>query len=366
MKVIISKNALVNLISKIQGIIPSKPSTPILGNVLIVAMADQLIIIATDLTVSMRAYTEAKVLQEGGITLPARRFFQLVRELTAPQVEIECTNPEIAHINAGSSHFKIQGMHKNEFPSLPDLSDAVSATIPANMLKEILARTSFAAAREGEMQVLNGVFLQNLNNQATFLATDGKRLAKLWTPVDFPLDYASSFILPLKAVDEMIKVLDEKEPIARLSYMHDKISLESGPITLISKLLSGQYPDLSRIIPAKSDQAITLHREELISLLRQVSLFTSEDSAAVRFEFSPGELKLSAMSGEIGEGKVSMPANYGGDKLEVAFNPHYFIDILRNIKDETVQFDITDPYNPGLITDSSSALFVIMPMRIET
>lgn len=365
MKLIISKNALVGLIGKIQGIIPSKPTLPILGNILIEAMADQLLISGTDLTVSMRAYTEAKVLEEGAITLPARRFFQLIRELTAPQIEIHCTSPEVAYINAGSSHFKIQGMHKSEFPQLPDLSDAITVTTPSSLLKEMFTRSSFAAAKDDDRQVLNGIFLQNLDNKATFLATDGKRLAKLWTLVDLPSEYSSSFILPLKAVEEMVKILDDKEPIARLSFMNDKISLEVGSITLISKLLSGQYPDVSRVIPEKSKEPIILHREELISLLRQVSLFTTEDSSSVRFTFMPGELHLTAMSGEIGEGKVSMPVNYTGTKLEIAFNPHYFLDILRHSKDETVEFGISDPYNPGLVTDSSSALFVIMPMRLE-
>ena len=110
---------------------------------------------------------------------------------------------------------------------------------------------------------------------------------------------------------------------------------------------------------------MTLHRDELISLLRQVSLFTSEGSHSVRFTFDAGALQLSAVSGEIGEGKVSMPVNYSGPKLEIAFNPQYFLDILRHSKDETVEFDVSDSYNPGLITDSSEAEFVIMPMRLD-
>ncbi len=256
-------------------------------------------------------------------------------------------------------------MHKNEFPQLPDLSDGVSVSVPSTLLKEILSRTVFAAARDDDRQVLNGIFIQNIDSQAVFLATDGKRLAKLWTPVDLPPEYSSSCVLPIKAVEEMIKLLDEKEPIAKLTYMNEKVSLEAGSITLISKLLAGQYPDVARVIPTEPAQPVTLHREELISLLRQLTLFTSEESASVRFEFLPGELRLSAMSGELGEGRVCMPVNYGGPRFEIAFNPHYFLDILRNSKDEAVQFNVSNPYNPGLITDSSSALFVIMPMRIE-
>lgn len=363
MKAILPKIELVALIGKIQSIVPAKPSIPILANILIEAVDDQLIISATDLTVSMRAYTEAKVLEEGAITLPARRFFQLVRELTAPQVELHCASPEIAFLNAGTSHFKLNGMHKSEFPKLPDLADGAHISVPNAVLKEMLSRTSFAAARDDSRQELNGVSFQQIDNKVTFIGTDGKRLAQLHTSTDSA--HSGSYILPIKAVEEMTKILENTEEPARITVMPDKCAIEVGSITLITKFLSGRYPDVSRVIPEKTPRPIVLHREELISLLRQVSLFTSESSSAVRFTFTPGALHLSAMSGDIGEGNVSMPVNYAGEKLEAAFNPHYFLDILRHSKDETVNFDIADSYNPGLITDSSSALFMIMPMRLD-
>jgi len=365
MKLIIPRIELVSLIAKIQAIVPSKPAIPILGNVLIEAVDDQLILSATDLTVSMRAFAEAKVEEEGAITLPAKRFFQLIRELTAPQIEIHATTSEVAHINAGTSHFKMSGMNKSEFPTLPDLSDGLHLTMNNTVLKEMLLRSSFAAARDDNRQVLNGILLQSLKRTATFVGTDGKRLAKLFTSVDIPEEHTASYILPLKAVEEIVKLLDIKDETSKLTLMSDKVAIEAGSITLISKLLSGQYPDVGRVIPKKAETPIAIHRDELMSLLRQISLFTSEHSSAVRFTFSPGELHLSAMSGDIGEGKVSMAVNYGGPKLDVAFNPLYFIDILRHTKDETVQLTLTDAYNPGLITDSTNAQFVIMPMRLE-
>lgn len=366
MKFIIPRLELVALIGKIQNIVPAKPAIPILANVLVEAVDDQIIISATDLTVSMRAYADAKVQEEGSITLPARRFFQLVRELTAPQVEIHTLSPEIATINAGTSHFKVHGMHKSEFPALPDLSEGTQFSLPSPALKELLSRSAFAAARDDSRQVLNGVLLQNTAHTATFIGTDGKRLAKIHANIDLPSQFEGSFIVPLKAVEEMVRMLDvkEEEP-AKITLMADKIALELKSTTLISKLLSGQFPDVSRVIPAQKQQPISLHREELMTLLRQVSLFTSEGSSSVRFSFTTGELHLSATSGEIGEGKVNMPVNYAGEKLEIAFNPVYFLDILRHSKDETVNFNVTDSYNPGLITDSSTAQFVIMPMRLE-
>lgn len=365
MKAVIAKTDLVNLIGKMQSVVSTKPVSPILANVLVEALDDQIIISGTDLTVSMRCYMDAKVIEEGSIALPARRFFQLVRELTAPQVKISTQTNEIADITTGTSVFKINGMNKAEFPSLPDLSGSPKASFASSQLKEMLSKTAFAAAREDSRYMLNGVQLQIESNQATFIGTDGKRLAKATTTVQVESSIRGSYVLPLKAIEEMIKMLDESDAQATMLLAPDKISLESGQLTLIAKLLSGQFPDVERVIPSQLTHQFSIHREELVSLLRQVSLFTSETSSSVRFTFETGQLHLSAMSSEIGEGRVSMPVDFTGSRLEIAFNPYYLLDILRHSKDETVRLGLNDPHHPGLITDSTQAQFVLMPMRLN-
>ena len=365
MKAVISKEELVSLIGKIQNIVSTKPAIPVLSNILIEATDDQLILSSTDLTTSMRSFTEAKVIEEGAIALPARRFFQLIRELTSPQVKISCTSPEKAEIVSGSSLFKLNGVNKDEFPTLPDFANAKQLQLTQSFLKEILSRTAFSAARDDSRYVLNSLLVQIYNQQATFTGTDGKRLAKVVTKIDLDTYFQGNYILPLKAVEEMIKMLDESIEKACLGLLHDKIFLEHGNTILITKLLAGQYPDIERVIPKSSRINIILHREELISLLKQVSLFTSESTGSVRFIFDEGQLELKAVNSDLGEGTVSMPVDYHEQRLEIAFNPFFFLDILRHSKDETVSFAINDAYNPGIVTDSSSALFVIMPMRLN-
>jgi DNA polymerase-3 subunit beta len=365
MKAVISKIDLVNLIGKIQSIVAAKPAIPILSNVLIEAVDDQLIVSATDLTVSMRMYVDAKVVEEGAIALPARRFFQLVRELTSPQVKISATSNEVAEITTGTSVFKINGMNKAEFPTLPDLTGSTEISLSSASLKEMFSKTAFSAAREDSRYMLNGVQIQISNQKATFIGTDGKRLAKAFTQVTIDPTITGTYVIPLKAVEEMTKILDDSDQQVHLHLAQDKISLDCGSLTLITKLLSGQYPDVERVIPSKLAHSFSIHREELMSLLRQISLFTSENSSSVRFSFETGQLFLSAMSSDIGEGRVSMPVDYAGSKLEIAFNPYFFLDILRHSKEETFRFGVNDPHNPGLITDSTQALFVIMPMRLN-
>ena len=365
MKAVIAKNDLVNLIGKIQNVVSSKPSIPILANILIEALDDQIVVSGTDLTVSMRCFMDATVIEEGSIALPARRFFQLVRELTSQQVKIAAQMNEIAEITTGTSVFKINGMNKAEFPVLPDLKGSPEATFSSSNLREMLAKTAFAAAREDSRYMLNGVQLQINAQTATFIGTDGKRLAKVTAPILVDAPVHGAYVIPLKAVEEMIKMLDESDSKVVISLAPDKIALECGQLTLITKLLSGQFPDVERVIPSKLAHQFSIHREELMALLRQVSLFTSETSNSVRFTFETGQLHLSATSSEIGEGRVSMPVDFAGSRLEIAFNPFFLLDILRHSKDETVRIGLNDAHNPGLITDSTLAQFVLMPMRLS-
>jgi DNA polymerase III subunit beta len=364
MKAVISKAEILLLINKIQSIISNKPAIPVLVNVLIEAVDGLLILSATDLTTSMKCYCEAKVIEEGAIALPAKKFFQLIRELTAPQVKIS-SSQNIAEIVSGSSLFKINGIHKSLFPTIPEFTGTAQISISPSSLKEMLSRSSFAAAREDSRFFLNGVFLQINNSKAIFFGTDGKRIAKVHTEINLDPSFQGSYLLPLKAVEEMVKMLDESSSRATLSLTADKVFLESNNLILTTKLLTGQYPDVERVIPDNFTTTISLHREELISLLKQVSLFTADSSGSVRFVFQNGLLDLMANSSELGECKVNMPADYHKEKIEIAFNPFYFLDILRHSKDEVFNFSISNAYNPGIITDSTTALFVIMPMKLE-
>lgn len=371
MKFVIATQELNYLINKCLNVASGKSTIPILSNFLIEAFNDELIITATDLTVGVRCFAEAKIMEEGATTLPAKRFAQLIRELTSLNVEISSNANEVTEITANSSQFKLHGMSKSEFPSLPNMLGATSFRIKQIDLKEMFYRTAFAVSREDNRYVLTGVNMQIAHGVATFVGTDGKRLSKANISINIDPSISGCYIIPLKAVEEIMKNLtDDGE--ATIFLMNDKIAVEASQVMIITKLLIGDYPDVNRVIPENTGTAVSLHREELMTLLRQISLFTAETNNSVRFTFTNGELKLSANTMEIGEGKVSMPVNYQGHKLEIAFNPSFFLDILRHTKEETVSIGMTDAYNPGLITDykidsqfQQGSLFVLMPMRLN-
>lgn len=373
MKFVISTQELNNLVTKCQNVVAQNSTIPILSNLLIEATEGELILTATDLTVGVRCYKEAKILEEGATTVPAKTFASLTRELTAVNLEVTTNDNEITEIVADSSRFKIHGMNRAEFPSLPELKGATQFTIKQKDLRSMLFRTAFAVSREDNRYTLTGVSLNIDNGKATFVGTDGKRLAR--TQLDIVLDSSISgrYIIPIKAVEEILKNLTGNDE-ANVALMPDKIAVEANNTILITKLLSGDYPDIESVIPEKAEVVVTLHREELMTLLRQVSLFTGESMHSVRFSFTDGELKLSVNTTEVGEGKVSMPIDYQGQKIDIAFNPNYFLDILRHSEGETLRIGVTDAFNPGLITyqdkitipsTDTSPLFVLMPMRLD-
>jgi len=375
MKFVISTQELNYLLSKVLNVVAQKATIPILSNIMIEASKGEITITATDLTVGVRCFTEAKIIEEGATTLPAKRFAQLIRELTAINVEITTNSSEITEIVADSSKFKMLGMSKTEYPALPDMNEAQQIKLEQNQLKEMFYKTSFAVSREDNRYVLTGVFLHVDGQKATFVGTDGKRLARTHLTINTDAPLSGNYIIPLKAVEEIHKCLDSEDEEATLYLMHDKIAIQSSDTLIITKLLTGDYPDVNRVIPEKTETVVTLHREELMTLLRQVSIFTGENKTnSVRFTFSEGELKLSANTMEIGEGLVRMPVDYSGSKMEIAFNPDFVGNILKHSKAETVKMGLTDSFNPAVITDQesfstvtkdSSPLYLIMPMRLE-
>jgi DNA polymerase-3 subunit beta len=374
MSFIIPAQELNFLINKIQNVISAKPTMPILSNVLIEIKAGILKMTATDLTVGISCETEVKMLAEGAVALPAKKLGQLVRELTSPQVQVNIHDNYSVEIQSGTSKFKIHGMSPVEFPHLPDISDSSSFKIPQKTLKTLFHSVAFAIARDPNRYVLTGALMRVANGQVTILGTDGKRLARVHSPVEIDPSFSGSYVIPLKAIDEFNNNLTD-EGQAKVHLMLDKMAVEVEGTYMITKLLAGEYPDVSRVIPETSEFMVTLHREELMSLLRQVALFTANANHSVRFSFSDGNLSLAANTSEIGEGKVNMPVNYQGPKLDIAFNPGYFLDILRHSDgEETVAIGLSDSFNPGTITKSEAALaqsltasplFVIMPMRLS-
>lgn len=363
MKFSISKEALLEGLQKVQHVVSTRTTLPILSNVLLVAKNGRLTFTTTDLDVGITGSVEAKIEKEGATTLPAKRLVNIVRELPASEVEISVDAKNIASIQSGPSFFKIIGLGQDDFPPLPDFEGAKEFRMPQQVLRDGLKKTSYAISTDETRYVLNGIYTSFRDGKLTLVATDGRRLAMVETDLDFPASHETDVIVPTKAVQELMRLLgDAGEVLIRLS--DSQISFSIGEHLLISKLIEGNYPNYRQVIPGDSTERVELPRESTFETVRRVSLLSSDKSNSVKLVFGANTVEVTANSPDVGEARETMEVAYTGKAMQIAFNPEFLMAPLRNLESDTVYLDLIDEMSPGVIRIDGTFLYVIMPMRV--
>jgi DNA polymerase-3 subunit beta len=363
MKFRISRDSFLDSLQQVQHVVSTRTTLPILSNVLIEASDGILKLTTTDLDVGVSGTVEADIQKGGSTTLPVKRLVSIIRELPASEVEISVDGKDVASITCGPSFFKIIGLPYGEFPPLPDFKEAKDYKIPQELLRESLKKTAYAISSDETRYVLNGIYTSFREGKMNFVATDGRRLAMVENDLEFPASHETDFIIPTKAVQELQRLLDgEGDAIVHLT--DSQISFEVGSSLIVSKLIEGNYPNYRQVIPGEKRERIPMGREALLETVRRVSLLSSEKSNSVKLVLTEGNLDITANSPDIGEAKESMPVNYSGADMAIAFNPDFLMAPLRNLVDEEIQLDLIDEMSPGVIRATGSFLYVLMPMRV--
>ena len=363
MKFTVSKEALLDGLQKVQHVVSTRTTLPILSNVLLVAEGGRLRLTTTDLDVGITGTVEANVSKEGATTLPAKRLVNIIRELPASEVEISVDAKNVASIQCGPSFFKIIGLGQDDFPPLPDFQGAKEYRIPQTLLRDGLKKTSYAISTDETRYVLNGIYTSFREGKLTLVATDGRRLAMVENDLDFPASQEVDLIIPTKAIQELQRLLsNEGEVLVSLS--DNQISFAIGDHLLVSKLIEGNYPNYRQVIPGDSSERVELPREATLETVRRVSLLSSDKSNSVKLVFSPNQVEVTANSPDVGEARETMEVAYEGKNLQIAFNPEFLKAPLQNLEEETVYLDLIDEMSPGVVRIEGSFLYVIMPMRV--
>ena len=363
MKFRISKEAFLDGLQKVQHVVSTRTTLPILSNVLLVAKDGRLQFTTTDLDVGMTGSVEAQIDKEGATTLPAKRLVSIVRELPSSEVEVSVDAKNHASIRSGPSFFKIIGLGEAEFPPLPDFAGAKEFKIPQIVLRDGLKKTSYAISTDETRYVLNGIFTSFRDGKMTLVATDGRRLAMVDADLEFPAAHESDVIIPSKAVQELQRLLgDTGDVIVKLS--DSQISFTVGDNLLCSKLIEGNYPNYRQVIPGDSNERVVIPREALLDTVRRVSLLSSEKSNSVKLVFSENRIEVTANSPDVGEAQESMDVIYQGPPMQIAFNPEFIQAPLRNLDTNDVYLDLIDEMSPGVLRIEGTFLYVLMPMRV--
>ena len=364
MKLVISKDAVMSGLQKVHGVVSVRPTLPVLSNVLLQGKDNMLWLTTTDMEVTMRCSVEAQIGKSGATTIPARRLLSIIRELPADNIEIEVDDKNAASITCGSAFFKINGLPDDEFPAIPKGEAGHTFTLDQKVLKDMLQKTFYAASNDETRFILNGTLMSFKGNKLTLVATDGRRLALAEHELEFPKEAECEAIVPTKAVNELIRILQD-EGTVKVHTGKNQASFEFDDVTLMTKLIEGTYPNFRQVIPAQCEQRIAVEREVLLTALKRVALLTSEKSSSIKLTFGKNKLKISASSPDVGEAHESLAIKYAGKEIQVAFNPDYIMEPLRNLINDEIYVELTDDLSPGVIKCDVPFIYVLMPMRIS-
>jgi len=375
MKVRIGRDELLTGLQRVQGVVEKRNTMPILSNILLEAKQEGAEIIATDLEIGMRGLYKATVQKTGGITLSARKLYEIIKELPSGDIEITSGENNWTSIQAGKSQFKIVGLPSADYPALPAIEREGLIPLSGAGLLELIRKTLFAAGDNDARYILNGllVTLISADRKTTLrlVGTDGHRLAvaeqDLGKPEGKGVPQEIKAIIPKKAAHEMRRLLEEGgdgEPL--IGFTKNLMIFRKSGLLLTSRLMEGNYPNYQQVIPKESNRRINVNRLELESALRRVSVLSRDKTNAVKLSFAPGRLSLFSSSPDYGEATEDLPARYEGEALNTGFNARYLLDVLGVMDGETLSLQMDNPLSPCLIQEAESPGFkcVVMPIKI--
>ena len=338
---------------------------PVAANILIRTIDERIQLAATNLEVGMKMFVEGKVTESGSTTVPAAKLADIVSACSHEQVRLTTLKNDRVRIDSGAAQFKLQGLSDEEFPPLPDIGGEFF-TLNSRVLCDMMQKTAFAVSTEETRHFLNGVYLSITSDTVQMVATDGKRISVVTHQHTGPVEQEISAIVPAKAVSNILRTFKGDEDV-KVAVMDNQIVFAAQGMTLISRLIEGEYPDWEAVMmPTKSNAiALTVNREQLLAVMKRVSLVANPKTPSVRMEFKEHGLRVSASSPELGEAEEQMEVKTEGD-MEIAFNARFVMDILRNIDEDEVLFKFRDPLSPALVTPllSNGYMCVIMPSRL--
>ncbi len=374
MKLSISKGELLRGLSRIQAIVEKRNSMPILANVLMQATgsgeAGTLDLAATDLEVGIHGGHSAKVDEEGGLTVSAKKLFEIVRELPDETVHLESTPNSYLTLRCARAEFTLAGTSAEEYPSLPSFDPEKTVPVQAAVLSDMIERTMYAASVDETRYNLNGVYLEVLEDSGKIrmVATDGHRLASADRTLSTDSSgLASGVIIPRKGIAELKRLVDEDDADEiELAFEGNSGLARKGDVTLVMRLIEGEFPNYSQVIPRNIQRQLTLPTDSLVQALRRVALLSSERSRTVKVEISDGSLAVSSSNPDLGDAREELDIDYKGETVAIGFNARYLLDAFSALHAKEVSVALQDGLSPARIipTDDEDTLAVVMPMRI--
>jgi len=371
MKLTIKKEEILKGLQRIQGVVEKKNTMPILSNMLLIADNGGVEIIATDLEIGLRGRYAAVVEKPGAVTVSAKKMYEIMRELPAEDIQIKVDDNNWVKIQTGHSQFKLVGLPRDEYPTLPDVVEEGMFVIEGDTLRDMIKKTLYAVGENDARYVLNGLFVHMTQTKGglniRMVGTDGHRLSMVDRVVDAK-HKEESVIIPKKAMVELRRLLEEDEPKAelRLGFSKNHALFKRNGLVMVSKLIDGNYPNYLQVVPAKSTKKVTVSKEVFTHAVKRVSILSKEKTNAVKLQLEQGRIMLSTNNPEVGEANEELAVDYKGEAIAIGFNSRYLMDVLLAMDRETISLELSDALSPCLITEEGDDNYkcVVMPMRV--
>jgi DNA polymerase-3 subunit beta len=366
----ITKNALQKELGFVQGIVERKNTIPALSNILIESVGENTIrLIGTDLDATLRCEAEAEVQTPGSMCVGARKLFDIARTLPDAPVSFRKEENNWATVKCERSNFRLAGVERESFPEIPSFRSA-PVKMPAEVFKTFIDRTIFAITLEESRYTLSGAKFMLDKTGARMITTDGHRLAYIERKDlgEVAPKETMDTLIPRKTLAELNKLTTGYEGEISLGADENHIYFEAGPRLLISRTLTGQFPNYEMVMPKNNDKVAIFDGAALGQAVRRVALMSDERTRAIRLHLVPGSLNIAAQTAEEGEAKESVATEYANDEIEIGFNAQYLQDFLNGVGDGQVAFEFKDGNSQAqlrLVSDTDyDYRYVIMPMRL--
>lgn len=367
MKLTISREALLQPLQAIAGVVEKKQTMPVLSNVLLIAEDGQLTLTGTNMEVELVARVdEVELEQPGRITVPARKLADICRSLPESASITLAHEGDRVRVGAGASQFTLSTLPAEHFPNVEDDAESFRVTLAQRDLHQLLDATAFAMAQQDVRYYLNGLLLEVTEEQLRTVATDGHRLAMATLAAATGVEQERQLIVPRKGVLELMRLLDEVETPVELVIGDNHLRVTVDGYTFTSKLIEGKFPDYNRVIPRGGDKTVMADRMTLKSMLQRAGILSHENIRGVRLQLEPDQLHVYANNPDQEQAEDAMAVEYQGDPLQIGFNVGYLIDVLNAVDDDQVRMVFSDSNASALIESGADddCVYVVMPMRL--
>jgi DNA polymerase III subunit beta len=366
----IDKDVLFNGLQRVSNIVPQKPTLPVLSNFLLRALQGRLSISGTDMDISMTTSVACEIVEEGDITVNARRFVGVIRELPPGIVTLRVERDKLKVVfSKGESVF--DGIPATDYPALRDTIEGVEAIVSSTDLSLMVEKTGFSVSSDRTRLALTGIYWKVTPEEMVMVSTDGHRLSLVGKKTETVITASAESIVPQKSLMQAAQLASGGAELKQVVFGTGAILFEFDGTTVFSKLIEGPYPNFRQVIPTTNSKKVTVPVEPFAAAVRRVSVLSSSITHQVKLEITPGQITISTRNDEIGgESHETVDVVYDGEPLTAGYNAAFLSEILRRIDSTEIVLELETPTTACIIKPvgeqtTGEYVYLIMPLRLS-